>query len=129
MPEIADRILPEIVKERARRTPVQGFPQLPEIPGGRYTRQDYFDLELQHVFRKSWLLAGHVEELPARGSYFTFNKIPRAPIIVVRGLDDQIRAFYNTCRHRGAPVVKDAEGRCNVLRCQYHSWAYDFDGT
>jgi phenylpropionate dioxygenase-like ring-hydroxylating dioxygenase large terminal subunit len=129
MAGIADRIFPELVKERARRAPVQGFPQLPEIPGGRYTRQDFFDLELEHVFRKSWLLAGHVEALPAQGSYFTFNKIPRAPIIIVRGLDNQIRAFYNTCRHRGAPVVKDAEGRCNVLRCQYHSWAYDFDGT
>ena len=122
------RIFREVLYERARQDAPPNFPALPEIPGGRYTRQDFFDLEIEHVFRKSWVLAGHVEELPDRGSYKRFSKLLGSPILIVRGRDDQIRAFYNTCRHRGAPVVKDEAGRCNVLRCQYHSWAYDFDG-
>lgn len=122
------RIFDQIRYERARKDAPPNFPSLPEIPGGRYTRQEFFDLEVEHVFRKSWVLAGHVDELPSRGSYKRFGKLLGSPILIVRGRDDQIRAFYNTCRHRGAPVVKDEAGRCNVLRCQYHSWAYDFDG-
>src|SRR5437763_7033893 len=128
MPAIEQRIFHEIGQERRRRTVPANFPALPEIPGGRYTRQDFFELEIEHVFRKSWVMAGHVDELPATGSYKAFSKLLGSPILIVRGKDDKIRAFYNTCRHRGAPVVKDEAGRCNVLRCQYHSWAYDFDG-
>jgi choline monooxygenase len=123
-----ERIFREIRYERARTGPPPGFPALPEIPGGRYTRQDFFELELEHVFRRSWLLVGHVDELPEPGSYKLFDKLLRAPILLVRGQDDRVRAFFNTCRHRGAPVVKDRSGRCSVLRCQYHSWAYDLTG-
>ena len=43
----------------------------------------------------------------------------------MRGKDDQLRAFYNTCQHRGAPVVREARGSARTLRCQYHSWTYD----
>lgn len=125
---IDDRIFREMRYERDRNDVPPGFPALPEIPGGRYTRQDFFDLEIEHVFRKSWVMAGLAEEIPTPGSYKRFNKLMGSPIIIVRDRDNAIRAFYNTCRHRGAPVVKDEAGRCNVLRCQYHSWAYDFDG-
>jgi phenylpropionate dioxygenase-like ring-hydroxylating dioxygenase large terminal subunit len=48
---------------------------------------------------------------------------------VVRGKDDVLRAFFNTCQHRGAPVVRDVCGVAKRLRCQYHSWTYDLDGT
>lgn len=125
---LAERIRVEIRHEARRRAPASGFDPLPEIPGGRYTRQDFFDLEVQHVFRRSWLLAGHVDELPEAGSYKRFTRLKNAPIVIVRGRDGEVRAFYNTCRHRGAPVVKDDHGKCNVLRCQFHSWGYDFDG-
>lgn len=128
MGRMEDRIFQELRSERTRKSVPDGFPPLPEIPGGRYTRQDFFDLELGRVFRRSWVLAGHVSELPKAGSYKVFAKLPSAPILLIRGREGEVRAFYNTCRHRGAPVVKDAAGRCNVLRCQYHSWAYDFDG-
>ncbi|MCC5871414.1 MAG: aromatic ring-hydroxylating dioxygenase subunit alpha [Gammaproteobacteria bacterium] len=122
------RIFEAIRAERQRQRVPEGFPALPEIPGGRYTRQDFFDLEIDHVFRKSWVMAGHVEEVAEPGSYKRFDKLLGTPIIIVRDHEGVIRAFYNTCRHRGAPVVKDDSGRCNVLRCQYHSWAYDLSG-
>lgn len=125
---LADRIRAELRHESTRRAPPANFRPLPEIPGGRYTRQDFFDLEIDGVFRNSWLIAGHEDELPEAGSYKRFEKLIRSPIVIVRGRDGIIRAFYNTCRHRGAPVVKDAQGTCNVLRCQFHSWGYDFEG-
>jgi phenylpropionate dioxygenase-like ring-hydroxylating dioxygenase large terminal subunit len=49
------------------------------------------------------------------------------PIVLIRGKDLQVRAFYNTCQHRGAPVVREASGTSKLLRCQYHSWSYDID--
>jgi phenylpropionate dioxygenase-like ring-hydroxylating dioxygenase large terminal subunit len=125
---IDERIFEELRYERDRDHPPAGFPALPEIPGGRYTRQDFFDLEIARVFRKSWVMAGIEDELPKPGDYKRFSKLLGSPILLVRGRDNTIRAFYNTCRHRGAPVVRGESGHCNILRCQYHSWSYDFDG-
>jgi phenylpropionate dioxygenase-like ring-hydroxylating dioxygenase large terminal subunit len=48
-------------------------------------------------------------------------------LLIVRGTDNELRAYYNTCQHRGAPVVRDAKGSARRLRCQYHSWTYDID--
>lgn len=126
--QFESRIFEEIRSEAQRDRVPAGFPALPEIPGGRYTRQDFFDLEVAHVFRKSWVLAGHEQELPEPGSYKRFDKLLGSPMILVRDLEGGVRAFYNTCRHRGAPVVKDDAGRCRSLRCQYHAWAYDLSG-
>jgi choline monooxygenase len=125
---IDERIFGEMRRERDRVVAPAGFPALPEIPGGRYVRQDFYDLEMAHVFRRSWLMVAVDEELPSPGSFKRVAKLPGAPVLLVRGRDGAVRAFYNTCRHRGAPVVHGESGRCNILRCQYHSWAYDFDG-
>jgi phenylpropionate dioxygenase-like ring-hydroxylating dioxygenase large terminal subunit len=113
--------------EKARPGPPPGFPALPEIPGGRYIRQDFYDLEREHVWKRSWLCAGTEEGLREPGDYRLFEKLG-VPILLVRGKDGQLRGFYNTCRHRGAPVVRESEGRTTLLRCQYHSWSYGLDG-
>lgn len=113
--------------EAKREAPRPGFPPLPEIPGGRYIREDFHALEMEHVWRKSWVCAGTEEALRAPGDYRVFEKLGM-PLILVRGRDGKIRAFYNTCRHRGAPVVREREGHATLLRCQYHSWSYGLDG-
>jgi len=113
--------------EKARQGPPAGFPALPEIPGGRYIRQDFYDLEREHVWKRNWLCAGTEEGLREPGEYRLFEKLG-VPILLVRGKDGQLRGFYNTCRHRGAPVVRESEGRTTLLRCQYHSWSYGLDG-
>lgn len=122
------RIFDEIRMEQRRTSVPEGFPALPEIPGGRYTRLDFFELELECVFGRGWVMAGHEQELPHPGSYKRFDRLPGSPMLLVRDRGARVRAFYNTCRHRGAPVVSDESGRCNVLRCQYHSWGYDLTG-
>ena len=51
-----------------------------------------------------------------------------APILLARDDDGQVRAFYNACRHRGAPVVRGECGQARMLVCQFHSWGYDLEG-
>jgi len=125
--ELQQRIMTEARAEAGRRQYPAGFPTLPEIPGGRYISDAFHQLEREHVWRSSWLCAGREEDVPEVGSYVLFDKLG-SPILVVRGRDRKVRAFFNTCRHRGAPVVAGREGCARLLRCQYHSWAYDLEG-
>ncbi len=113
--------------EAERTAPPEGFPRLPVIPGGRYTDPEFLALEQQHVWRRSWLFACHTDEIPEPGSFYLFTRTG-SPILVVRGKDGEIRAFYNTCRHRGAPLVKECRGRVDGLVCGYHGWTYALDG-
>lgn len=126
-PELEQRIRRDLEVEAARTAPPPGFPALPEIPAGRYLSPVFYELEMEHIWRKSWLCAGREEELPNPGSYVLFRKLGPS-IVIVRGKDGAVRAFYNTCKHRGAKIVNEESGKANLLRCQYHSWAFDLEG-
>ena len=122
--------------ETARTAPPDGFPPLPDLPLGRYTDPEFFRLETERLFRRAWLYAIHDSELAEPGAY-ALREIAGAPVLLVRGDDDRtrgrcagpVRAFYNACRHRGAPVVKGDSGCARLLVCQYHSWTYGLDGA
>ncbi len=101
--------------------------EVPPIPVGRYQDPEFYALEQEHIWKRTWLFAGHVSQVAEAGAYFQFERTG-SPIVVVRGEDDEIRAFYNSCRHRGAPVVRDECGTARRLTCQYHSWSYGLDG-
>ncbi len=124
----AARIRAQMDYEWQREGPPKGFPALPPLPIGRYTDPAFYALEREHVWKKAWLLAGRDEDFPEAGSFRTFDRTG-SPLLLVRGHDGELRAFFNTCQHRGAPVVRDACGATKRLRCQYHSWTYDLDGT
>lgn len=79
------------------------------------------------LLARSWLLVGRDDEIPGPGHYFTWERTG-IPLLVIRSADGEVRAFYNSCRHRGAPVVREERGRNRALRCQYHSWTYDTFG-
>ena len=121
---IRDRM--EIEKERTAPPP-DAVP-VPPIPAARYTDPAFFELERARIFGRSWLFAGHESEWPEPGSYRQFTR-GGAPIVVVRGEDGALRAFYNACRHRGAPVTRAECGTARRLTCQYHSWSYGTDGV
>jgi len=104
------------------------FPPLPDLPAGRYTDPDFFQAEQDNIWSKSWLFAGHTDEIPDAGSYKLWRD-SGVPVIIIRGKDGKIRGFYNTCRHRGGPLVREACGKAGSLKCLYHSWNYDLDGT
>src|SRR6185437_13876252 len=70
------------------------------------TSQEFFELEREAVFKRAWLNVARVEELPRTGSYVTKElEVARVSVVLVRGRDDRIRAFYNVCRHRGNKLV------------------------
>ena len=121
------RIRDRLEAERARTAPPPDAVPVPLIPTERYTDPRFFELERERVFGRSWLFVGHESEWPASGSYRLMTR-SGAPIVVVRGDDGVLRAFYNACRHRGAPVTRDDCGTARRLTCQYHSWSYGTDG-
>ena len=113
--------------EAGRSEPPEGFPTLPDLPGGRYTDPRFFELERQHIWRKSWLLAGHTDEVPEPGCFRLWEQAGQ-PVIIVRSQGGDVNAFYNTCSHRGAPVVTEESGKRPRLTCRYHGWSYSHDG-
>ncbi|MCU0259826.1 MAG: Rieske 2Fe-2S domain-containing protein, partial [Ilumatobacteraceae bacterium] len=106
--------------EFARTGPPEGFPKFHDIPIGRYVSDEFWELEQRHLWPKVWVLACRAEDVPGVGDFVTFDDLG-VPMIVIRGKDEQLHAFYNTCQHRGAPVVRDSKGSMRQLRCQYHS--------
>ena len=93
-----------------------------------YHSEELLQLEIEHLFKKQWLLAGHLSDIPERRDYLTFDAVGECAL-VVRGNDNQVRAFHNICRHRGAKLVEGARGRCaHALTCAFHGWTYRLDG-
>lgn len=88
---------------------------------------ELYERELKRIFARFWMPVGRAEELDEVGGYFTWDRT-RIPTVMVRSVDHQIRGYYNSCRHRGAPVVRTPTGRARAFRCQYHSWTYDTFG-
>ena len=102
-------------------------------PGWTLSRPFYrdpvlFEAEAEHIFRRSWLFAGHECQIPGQGDYFTFEAGVDS-IIVIRTGGGGINALFNTCRHRGTKICADECGQAKRLVCPYHQWAYDTDGA
>ena len=97
------------------------------LPREFYVDPDVHQLDLDHIFYSQWLFVGHDCEMPKPGDYITL-KVGDYPIIVVRDRQQNIRAFHNTCRHRGSRICSAAKGSSVRLVCPYHNWSYDLDG-
>ena len=113
--------------EAARTAPPAAWPNLPDIPAGRYIDPEFHALEMAHIWRKSWLLAAHTDELPDVGSYLLWENAGQ-PVVLTHTQDGSIGAFYNTCQHRGAPIVTAPSGKTRRLTCAYHGWSYSLEG-
>jgi phenylpropionate dioxygenase-like ring-hydroxylating dioxygenase large terminal subunit len=86
-----------------------------------------FAREQEEIFAKVWLFICHESEIAAPGDYRTLS-VAGKPVVVVHGEDGEIRAFYNVCRHRASPVVREAAGNASGFQCFYHLWTYGLDG-
>ncbi|MFM1654298.1 aromatic ring-hydroxylating oxygenase subunit alpha [Brevibacillus sp. B_LB10_24] len=92
-----------------------------------YVDADVFQEEQQKIFARSWHYVGHASQLQKAGDFFRFEAAGE-PILVTRGQDGEIRAFYNVCPHRGAEVEAKECGNKKILQCPYHGWTFTLDG-
>ncbi len=103
----------------------------PEVmlnPVKHYTDPDQLKLEIDTLFRNFPIIVGQVSQLTEAGQYFTHDDTG-VPILVTRNRTNEVKAFVNVCRHRGARVVTAPCGKANTVSCPYHGWTYDLDGN
>lgn len=99
------------------------------LPGHYYADPAVFELEQQRVFERMWFCAARSSEL-ARAGQFRTAQVGRESVLIVRGRDGMLRAFFNVCRHRGARVCTEEMGEVKrSLQCPYHAWTYGLDGA
>ncbi len=102
---------------------------LPTLGGDYYTSAAVFAAEQQHMFEHMWFCVVRNDDVGEPGQ-FKNVQVGRESVLVVRGRDRVLRAFLNVCRHRGALLCTQPEGRVRRnLRCPYHSWTYGLDGA
>ena len=97
------------------------------LPQGLYLDPNTLAFDMTAIFGESWLLAGFEAEVRAPGDYLSMM-VGHWPILIVRGRDNEIRGFHNSCRHRGSVVCPLGNGSAARLTCPYHRWTYDLNG-
>jgi choline monooxygenase len=102
--------------------------QASTIPAAWYVDARIAELERLSVFSKTWQLVARTPQVKSPGQ-FVSTIVAGEPIVVVRGNDGVLRAFYNVCRHHAAAVVTQPCGQASLLHCPYHGWNYGLDGS
>jgi len=98
------------------------------LPARLYTGSAAFEADLEVIFHGHWLNVAVVADVPEPGDVYALD-IGRSPIIIVRGDDNEIRAFHNVCSHRGARIAPDGRSIVGKLVCPYHQWTYELTGA
>ncbi|MGZ4693298.1 MAG: aromatic ring-hydroxylating oxygenase subunit alpha [Acidimicrobiales bacterium] len=94
----------------------------------RYFDPDFYALEAEMLWPRIWQMACRLEEIPEPGDYVTYEILDQS-VIVLRADDGEVRAFENTCRHRGVRLV-EGRGTCESgFTCPFHGWCYGQDGA
>jgi nitrite reductase/ring-hydroxylating ferredoxin subunit len=109
-----------VLKEKVR-------PQEGEIPTFIFSSPEIYELEMERLFPRCWLLVAHASEIPESGDYVT-RSLGQLPVIVVRGGDGKIRILLNVCRHRGMRVCRADLGNSDHFECPYHGYTYKSTG-
>lgn len=87
-----------------------------------------YQADLERIWRRGWLFAGHTCQIPNAGDYFTF-RVDADSLIITRDDDGVVHALYNTCRHRGTELCDNESGHAGRFVCPYHQWVYAHDGS
>ncbi len=98
------------------------------LPRDLYVSEEAFQFDTQVMLKSVWLYACTVAHVKNPGDYFVFE-VAHNSIIIIRGRDNEVRAFWNSCRHRGARICQEQRGRAPRLTCPYHQWTYGLDGA
>ena len=97
------------------------------LPRWCYQSEAFYRREIERIFLRTWTFVDRVDAIPAEGDYLNVDTFA-GPVLILRDHAGHVRAFANTCRHRGARLL-EGRGNCRAIVCPYHSWTYDLDGT
>jgi nitrite reductase/ring-hydroxylating ferredoxin subunit len=116
----------DVLADRAAR-PLE---EAKALPAAFYTSEAIYELEVDRIWRRSWIHVGRVEELANPGDYIK-KEIAGEPIVVTRGRDGEVRALSRVCRHRFMDILEgaDKKGCAESFACPYHKWTYASDGS
>ena len=98
------------------------------LPNEHYTSNEVFDEEREALLFGSWSGIGTANDVPTPGDVMPVN-LAGMPLLLLRDHDDRVRVFQNTCRHRGMILVEKPGNLRGTIRCPYHSWCYNLDGS
>ena len=118
-----DRIAPP--KPMLEESPASGL-GLTDVPIDRYFSRAWHEREVEKVWRKTWQFACRIEEIPAVGDHVVYD-IVHDSLIIVRSAPDEVRAYVNSCLHRGTQLRTGA-GSVKSFRCPFHGWTWNLDG-
>ena len=103
-----------------------------EVPVAPYIDPEYFELEKEHIFRRSWINVGREDEISKPGSYSVKNiELLGISVLLTKTVSGEIKAFHNVCRHRCNKLVMSGAkqcGRARGFKCEFHGWTYNLDG-
>jgi phenylpropionate dioxygenase-like ring-hydroxylating dioxygenase large terminal subunit len=99
-----------------------------DLPFSRYTSAEYAALEYEHMWRRTWQWACHVDHIPAPGDYYVYD-VGDLSALVVRTESGDIAAYHNACMHRGTQLrPPDTCGFARQLTCPFHGWTFSLEG-
>ncbi|MGA0541723.1 aromatic ring-hydroxylating oxygenase subunit alpha [Neotabrizicola sp. VNH66] len=99
-----------------------------KVATSMYEDPELFALEMEKIFRRTWVWVAHDSEFPDKGS-FRLSNVGLEPVIVVRDRKGAIHVMVNRCRHRAATVCEIRQGKTSSFQCPYHGWGYGLDGS
>ena len=100
-----------------------------DLAYSRYTSKDFFDQEVEKMWPKTWQFACREEHIPDVGDTYVYD-VNRYSVVVVRHAPDEIKAFINSCKHRGMQLRPSASRGClKQIRCPFHGFTWNLDGS
>ena len=120
---VEDLLGDEALKRLAR--PVGEANGLPPVA---YISREFAELERERLFSRTWMCAGFARDIPRSGDVWPVE-IAGAPILLLRDEEGQIRAFHNSCRHRGTTLLTESCRGLRAITCPYHGWTYELSGA
>ena len=125
----ADRGLQGVVRGTDLEATLQPLERATMLPKAAFLESGVLDWELGNIFSGGWIVAAHLSAVAEPGAYVA-REIGSRSFVVIGGEDGTPRAFHNVCRHRGARLMEEAEGKVRRrIQCPYHAWSYDLQGN
>jgi len=97
------------------------------LPRAAYTSPAFFQAEMEHIHLRQWFFVGRTDEVSEPGDYRAVDTVA-GPVLLLRDRDGTLRAFANSCRHRGS-LLLSGSGNCRAVVCPYHGWGYRLNGS